>query len=276
MGFFNNKKDNGKEVAKGNSSFDLEALTSGLDIDNIGMLSGSDLGDLKNSNEAELDAAIKSFSKRQVDVMFVFDRSGSCAGTELDMMRGFNNFIKHEKDERNEDFITVSLFDHENKVVYDRTPVKRVKGLEYQVRGGTALYDSLCENLKSLQRKKDDNTEVIVVIMTDGADNSSHEYDIDKTRGLISGLKRQGWNFIFLGAMGYAKDYAAELGIDEKYAEIYSPEAVDANFKAIERVADDVHGSGKVSEDWAEPVVEARLQIEGRKDNHVKRLERRK
>ena len=276
MGFFNNKKDNGKEVAKGNSSFDLEALTSGLDIDNIGMLSGSDLGDLKNSNEAELDAAIKSFSKRQVDVMFVFDRSGSCAGTELDMMRGFNNFIKHEKDERNEDFITVSLFDHENKVVYDRTPVKRVKGLEYQVRGNTALYDSLCENLKSLQRKKDDNTEVIVVIMTDGADNSSHEYDIDKTRGLISSLKRQGWNFIFLGAMGYAKDYAAELGIDEKYAEIYSPEAVDANFKAIERVADDVHGSGKVSEDWAEPVVEARLQIEGRKDSHVKRLGRRK
>lgn len=276
MGFFNNKKDNGKEVAKGNSSFDLEALTSGLDIDNIGMLSGSDLGDLKNSNEAELDAAIKSFSKRQVDVMFVFDRSGSCAGTELDMMRGFNNFIKHEKDERNEDFITVSLFDHENKVVYDRTPVKRVKGLEYQVRGNTALYDSLCENLKSLQRKKDDNTEVIVVIMTDGADNSSHEYDIDKTRGLISSLKRQGWNFIFLGAMDYAKGYAAELGIDEKYAEIYSPEAVDANFKAIERVADDVHGSGKVSEDWAEPVVEARLQIEGRKDNHVKRLGRRK
>ena len=277
MGFFNRKKDNnGKEVAKGNSSFDLEALTSGLDIDNIGVLSGSDLGDLKNSNEAELDAAIKSFSKRQVDVMFVFDRSGSCAGTELDMMRGFNNFIKHEKDERNEDFITVSLFDHENKVVYDRTPVKRVKGLEYQVRGNTALYDSLCENLKSLQRKKDDNTEVIVVIMTDGADNSSHEYDIDKTRGLISGLKRQGWNFIFLGAMDYAKDYAAELGIDEKYAEIYSPEAVDANFKAIERVADDVHGSGKVSEDWAEPVVEARLQIEGRKDNHVKRLGRRK
>lgn len=276
MGFFNNKKDNGKEVAKGNSSFDLEALTSGLDIDNIGMLSGSDLGDLKNSNEAELDAAIKSFSKRQVDVMFVFDRSGSCAGTELDMMRGFNNFIKHEKDERNEDFITVSLFDHENKVVYDRTPVKRVKGLEYQVRGNTALYDSLCENLKSLQRKKDDNTEVIVVIMTDGADNSSHKYDINMTRELISSLKRQGWNFIFLGAMGYAKDYAAELGIDEKYAEIYSPEAVDANFKAIERVADDVHGSGKVSEDWAEPVVEARLQIEGRKDNHVKRLGRRK
>lgn len=76
--------------------------------------------------------------------------------------------------------------------------------------------------------------------------------------------------------MDYAKGYAAELGIDEKYAEIYSPEAVDANFKAIERVADDVHGSGKVSEDWAEPVVEARLQIEGRKDNHVKRLGRRK
>ena len=71
--------------------------------------------------------------------------------------------------------------------------------------------------------------------------------------------------------MDYAKGYAAELGIDEKYAEIYSPEV-----KAIERVADDVHGSGKVSEDWAEPVVEARLQIEGRKDNHVKRLGRRK
>ena len=28
---------------------------------------------------------------------------------------------------------------------------------------------------------------------------------------------------------------------------------------------------GKVSEDWAESVIDARYQIEGRKDSHVKR-----
>ena len=94
---------------------------------------------------------------------------------------------------------------HESKIVYDRTPVNKVNGLEYQVRGDTALYDSLCKDLKRLQRKKNDNTEVIVVIMTDGADNSSHEYDINMTRELISGLKRQGWNFYFLRSNGLCK-----------------------------------------------------------------------
>lgn len=46
------------------------------------------------------------------------------------------------------------------------------------------------------------------------------------------------------------------------------------NFKAIEKVVDDVHDRGKVSEDWAESVIDARYQIEGRKDSHVKRLGR--
>jgi len=274
MGFFNKKKDNnGKEVVRGNSSFDLEALTSGLDIDNIGMLNSSDLDGLKGSDESELDAAIKSFAKRQVDVMFVFDRSGSCEGTELDMMTGFNNFIRHEKKEMNDDYITVSLFDDINEIPYFRTSVKDVRGLEYQVRGSTAFFDSLVDDLKNLEKKKDDNTEVIVVIMTDGADNCSNVYDITDTREIISKLKNKGWNFIFLGAMYNTKSYASSLGIDEEHAEIYSPEAVEANFKAIEKAVDDVHKKGKVSEDWAEPVIDARHQIEG---GHVKRLGRRK
>ena len=37
--------------------------------------------------------------------------------------------------------------------------------------------------------------------------------------------------------MDYAKDYAAELGIDEKYAEIYSPEAVDAILKLSKKLS---------------------------------------
>lgn len=274
MGFFNKKKNNnGKEVVRGNSSFDLDALTSGLDIDNIGMLNSSDLGNLKGSNESELDVAIKSFSKRQVDVMFVFDRSGSCEGTESDMMIGFNNFIKHEKEMRNDDYITVSLFDDRNEIPYFRTPVKDVRGLEYQVRGSTAFFDSLVNDLTKLEKKKDDNTEVIVVIMTDGEDNSSHLYNVTDTQEIISRLKNKGWNFIFLGAMVNTKSYAAMLGIDEEHAEIYSPEAVRSNFEAIEKAVDDVHKKGKVSEDWAEPVIDARHQIEG---GHVKRLGGRK
>ena len=272
MGFFNKKNNNGKEVVRGNSSFDLDALTSGLNPEEIGMLNSSDL-DLKGSNESELDAAIKSFSKRQVDVMFVFDRSGSCEGTESDMMIGFNNFIKHEKEMRNDDYITASLFDDRNEIPYFRTPVKDVRGLEYQVRGSTAFFDSLVNDLTKLEKKKDDNTEVIVVIMTDGEDNSSHLYNVTDTQEIISRLKNKGWNFIFLGAMVNTKSYAAMLGIDEEHAEIYSPEVVRSNFEAIEKAVDDVHKKGKVSEDWAEPVIDARHQIEG---GHVKCLGGRK
>lgn len=241
-----------------------------LDINNIKMFLSSEV---EGCAEAELDLTIKNFFKKNIDVMFVFDRSGSCAGTEIDMIRGFNSFIKHEKEKKNNDFITVSLFNQENKIVYDRASTNKISEFEYQVYGNTALYDSVCEGLMRLQENHDD-TEVIVVIMTDGEDNSSYKYDVNMTKELISSLKNQGWHFIFLGAMDYAKKYASLLGIDKKYAEIYSPEAVYMNFKAIEKVVDDVHDRGKVSEDWAESVIDARYQIEGRKDSHVKRLGR--
>lgn len=274
MNNFDRKKDNGrKDLDIRNNSFDLEDLTRCLDIDNIEMISSLGLDSL--DNEAALDAAIKSFAKRQVDVMFVFDRSGSCAGTENEMMRGFNSFIEHEKNERNEDFITLSLFDDKNEVIYDRTPVNKVKGFEYQVCGSTAFYDSLVKNLNNLRNKKNDNTEAIVVIMTDGVDNASCMYNIQDTREIISSLQEEGWHFIFLGAMDYTKDYAALLGIDEEYSEIYSPEAVEANFEAIKNVVDDVHKKGKVSEDWAEPILDARYQIEGG-NGKVKKIEKRK
>ena len=138
--------------------------------------------------------------------MFVFDRSGSCAGTEIDMIRGFNSFIKHEKEKKNNDFITVSLFNQENKIVYDRASTNKISEFEYQVYGNTALYDSVCEGLMRLQENHDD-TEVIVVIMTDTRSRvSSYKYDVNMTKELISSLKNQGWHFIFLGAMDYAKN----------------------------------------------------------------------
>lgn len=270
------KSGNERSVIRKSDSFDLDKLTSDLNIDDIETLSEADLADLNGDVSAKLDEVIKEYSNGPIDIMFVFDKSSSCFGTERDMINGYNEFIKSERQKGNNDFITTVLFDQAETVLCDRTPVIDVKGLEYFAFGGTALYDCLCHELKRLDSKKKNNTKTIVFIMTDGEDNSSRLHNINDTRRIISKLRNGGWQFIFLGAMDFAKDYAVNLGIDEEYAETYNPNAVQSNFKAIEKVVDDIHVVGKISDDWSEPVVKARLQIEGRKHINVKKIGKRK
>ena len=43
-------------------------------------------------------------------------------------------------------------------------------------------------------------TQVIVLVMTDGEENASREYDGHKVRALIQEAQEAGWEFVFVGA----------------------------------------------------------------------------
>lgn len=132
---------------------------------------------------------------------------------------GFNKFVTDQKANPGEAVLTLTLFDTFFDVRYVGTPLSDVPDLgtqtnPYSPGGMTALFDAVGESIKETEKWVTDNNwsgRVMVVILTDGAENSSNRWHIRNPRvendamdvaGLIDWKQKEGWDFIFLGAGG--------------------------------------------------------------------------
>jgi hypothetical protein len=74
----------------------------------------------------------------------------------------------------------------------------------YTPSGSTALYDAIGEAVNHAQKYIDTAIEkpqvINIIIMTDGHENSSKEYNSNTIKSLIKSHQDKGWEFIFLGA----------------------------------------------------------------------------
>lgn len=172
--------------------------------------------------------------KQLTELVCILDRSGSMSGLESDTIGGFNHFLKTQQAQEGEAVLSTILFDHEVKVLYDRCPVKAVRpltGREYVPRGTTALLDALGGTLRHIWRnqgqlrKAYQPEKTIVMIITDGYENSSCRYSLRQVQGLIHRCKKAGWEFLFLGANMDAVEAASHLGMEENDAANYVNDA---------------------------------------------------
>jgi hypothetical protein len=103
--------------------------------------------------------------------------------------------------------VRLSDFDTEYREVYPMTPIADVPAYSLNPRGGTALLDGigrlvtgLGAELAALPEEERPGT-VIVVVQTDGQENSSREWDLKGINALITQQREQySWDFVFLGA----------------------------------------------------------------------------
>ncbi len=124
----------------------------------------------------------------------------------IETMDGFNTFIESQKQFGGT--MTLCLFDDQFETVYDKTPIEEVPVLTEETfvpRGGTALHDAMGQVLK--MNLSDD---AMVIILTDGEENSSRTYTSAHIKDLVN-LKP--WKFVYLGANQDAVLTASELGI---------------------------------------------------------------
>jgi hypothetical protein len=76
---------------------------------------------------------------------------------------------------------------------------------------------------------------VLFVIITDGLENSSHEFNCDQIKQMIEHQKQvYSWQFTFLGANQDAFAEAGKMGINAEDAACYSAAAPDVAFSAAE------------------------------------------
>lgn len=149
--------------------------------------------------------------KNYLKIIFVIDESGSMQGTESDVIGGFNNFIEKQKAKPHGKVdVTLYKFNSDSSRVFNDLPLDKIRPLDrgdYSPGGLTALYDTIGIAITETERHsarlnpEDRPDMVLMVIITDGQENSSREYSGDMVKRLIEGNERsEVWQFIYLGA----------------------------------------------------------------------------
>lgn len=166
------------------------------------------------------------------------------SGLEDDTIGGFNSMIERQRTAGGEVLVTTVLFDTVMETVHDREAIAGVRPMTrdtYFTRGGTALLDAVGETVGKIgdihkyARSEDVPEHTVVVITTDGEENSSVRYGADEVKAIVKRQQeRFGWEFVFMGANIDAVESAGRIGIAPQRAMNFVPDGagVRLNFAA--------------------------------------------
>ena len=166
-------------------------------------------------------------------IYFILDRSGSMEMCQYDTIQGFNRFVESQNKDCN---MSLFLFNNQLETVYFKKPIGEVRDLTmktFRPMGGTALFDAIGKVIKFAEDRDttrwadlDEGVSNIIVVMTDGHENSSESYTKSQIRDFVTMKQAVGWNFMFLGANQDAVLAAKNIGICHDSAMTFSVENV--------------------------------------------------
>lgn len=163
------------------------------------------------------------------DIVVLLDRSGSMGICASGTIEGYNSYIAGQKHLPGKCLVSLIQFDDQYEPNYQGMLVRDVPPLHresYHPRGWTALLgavglaiDQTGKRLADLS-ENDRPSKVLFVIITDGHENSSPNYNWSRayTAGRVKEMVRHqtnkySWQFIYLGANQDAFLESAKLGI---------------------------------------------------------------
>lgn len=150
-------------------------------------------------------------------VYLVLDRSGSMAPIQGATIEGVNHFIRETAAADESALFSMIQFDHTIKRALKAVPITTVKplnGRSYTIGGNTALLDAVGGAIYDVDQMESRPEKVVIVVMTDGMENSSREYTREAVKELISKRETEDeWQFLFLGANINAFAEAGAIGM---------------------------------------------------------------
>jgi hypothetical protein len=161
--------------------------------------------------------------------------------------------------------VTTVLFDDKYELLHDRADIKGIKPLtekDYYVRGMTALMDAIGKSIAKTTaafahiEEEALPAKVMMVITTDGMENASREYNSDSVKKLIEAKKKEGWEFVFLGANIDAVQTASKMGIPADMAVDYHADKAGTtlNFCVLNEAVSRVRSGRSLEADWAKEI----------------------
>lgn len=157
--------------------------------------------------------------KKDTEVVFIVDKSGSMRGLVSDTIGSFNSVLDDQKNDKENGgaYVTTVFFNHGHEKVHDRKDIQAVEHItdkDYKPSGSTALLDAVGDTINELSNNNEiKDHKVMVVIITDGYENSSREYSKKQVKELIEAREKDGWQFVFCGANIDAASEGGHIGI---------------------------------------------------------------
>ena len=155
------------------------------------------------------------------DITIIMDRSGSMASCQQEAENGVNHFVEDQKKQPGTATFSLVQFDTEIQRVYDAAAIASVGTIKLEPRGMTALLDAVGKTINetgerlSKMNEEDRPGLVVVCIVTDGEENSSHEFKREQIKQMIEHQQTDfKWQFTFLGANQDAFAEAGAMGIN--------------------------------------------------------------
>ena len=144
----------------------------------------------------------------------VLDETGSMRGEERRVVTSLNEYVEQlPKGTR----ITVFKFDSLRWDVFfegKRGKWQPMTEQDYSPGAMTPLYDAIGKAIAHAKTVADKGDRVMMMIDTDGIENASKEYDLEKVKDAVGKAKKDGWEFLFMAG-----------GLDERAAKSVSVSA---------------------------------------------------
>lgn len=165
-------------------------------------------------------------------LVLVLDRSGSMATVADDTTGGVASLLADQRAAQDDPgnpvsrtLVTLAQFDSEYELLYDREPIENGVKWVCHPRGMTALHDAVGRTIATVRQAAADEGQTVLVIVTDGRENSSTEYEQAEVRKLIEQAQADDWEILFLGAGLDAWSISDGLGVPRSHSSSYTKSA---------------------------------------------------
>lgn len=169
-------------------------------------------------------------------INYLLDRSGSMQAIWEQTISGLNEYKNEQAKQEGTTYFTLTTFDSPGydkvfvETVVEAEDANKIKDLDpwgdVQPRGMTPLLDAIgivIENTEDwLASHRDFGGKILIVINTDGHENSSKEFTKDGVKSKIKHLEEKDWQFVFMGAGIDAFAEAAQYGISAQNTMSYA------------------------------------------------------
>lgn len=181
------------------------------------------------------------------EIVAIIDRSGSMFSYVQNTIGGYNQFVEEQRKVDGKATITLVQFDDKYQVDYSGVDINDAKLLDektYVPRGNTALFDAVGKTINTIGERLANTEEdkrpgkVIVMIITDGEENSSTEFTQQQVSEMVKHqTDKYSWTFVFLGGgnLEAQKHQAIKLGVCAANAYGYNLHNVEDVYTSISK-----------------------------------------
>ena len=177
----------------------------------------------------------------KVLVNFIQDRSGSMQSVWQETLSGFRAFINELREKGEKDGVdylfSLTTFDTLVETPVVAEPIGKVDVdvlAKHGPRGSTALYDAVGATIQNTDANRHGADKIIVVVVTDGHENSSREWTKDRLHSAIDAKLNAGdWTFTYLGTQPETWDDAEAFGLVRSSARAYTPAMAAAAYATV-------------------------------------------